>query len=483
MHGTLGILEVFFQSPSASIKSLLTTLHLLGLVFGLGAASMLDLIILRFLIKNRVSGEHWNIIELLSKSVSAGLVTLWVSGIGFSIHYAVFDPNNLANPKIWAKVSIVAILTANGVFIHRIVLPQIRARIGRHLFQGMSRSRMRLLLVLGTISGTSWYVPLFLGAIPLFNFALSVPAILLMYALLVLGAIFTALIVGHMVLPAPPTVTIPRREYLALRRAARRSADRPDDDNQSPARILAGYLVLRGAYDGSMSLRSRFQFAGGVAVMICFTVLAGTVFDGTARSLASEWPSEIATSVPRTALASSATNIGNDNWARGPTFSVAMLRPDKFDEIWSALFPLAQFEPATTKQPHRRTTSVTETVVSPQPLSAAAAPVSSNRRANVEQPRRSPVSGVWAPDLPACSAEHNPDGLLRATINAEGAWAGDTMCIFKRKEGIQKGWKVVAACSNGGERWTANVRLVVDGNSLTWSSNRGTRTYIRCGKA
>jgi hypothetical protein len=39
---------------------------------------------------------------------------------------------------------------------------------------------------------------------------------------------------------------------------------------------------------------------------------------------------------------------------------------------------------------------------------------------------------------------------------------------------------LVAKCSNSRERWTANVSLSVKDNRLSWKSQRGTQTYLRC---
>jgi hypothetical protein len=39
-----------------------------------------------------------------------------------------------------------------------------------------------------------------------------------------------------------------------------------------------------------------------------------------------------------------------------------------------------------------------------------------------------------------------------------------------------------AECSDRGRHWSSQVRLVVDGDRLTWSSGRGTAAYIRCGR-
>lgn len=92
----------------------------------------------------------------------------------------------------------------------------------------------------------------------------------------------------------------------------------------------------------------------------------------------------------------------------------------------------------------------------------------------------SQVAGVWAPHISACSPQANRQGLLPAVISPDGAWAGETTCAFKNRKETERGWDVVATCSNVQERWTAKVRLSVNGDRLVWSSRRGTQAYFRC---
>ena len=94
--------------------------------------------------------------------------------------------------------------------------------------------------------------------------------------------------------------------------------------------------------------------------------------------------------------------------------------------------------------------------------------------------KQATIVGVWAPDTGTCSARDFRAGVLPAVINAEGAWAGETFCVFKNKRETETGWRVIAKCSNQREHWTANVRLTVQDNRLTWTSKRGTQTYTRC---
>jgi len=70
--------------------------------------------------------------------------------------------------------------------------------------------------------------------------------------------------------------------------------------------------------------------------------------------------------------------------------------------------------------------------------------------------------------------------VLPAVISPDGAWAGDTFCVFRKKQQTESGWRVLAECSSPRERWTSNVRLSVSENRLVWTSQRGTETYARC---
>jgi len=88
--------------------------------------------------------------------------------------------------------------------------------------------------------------------------------------------------------------------------------------------------------------------------------------------------------------------------------------------------------------------------------------------------------GIWGADASACSVRLNRKGFLRAVINHEGAFAGDTSCAFKSRKQVAGAWQLVAACANARRRWTSHIRLAVMGNRLIWSSQRGLQTYVRC---
>lgn len=180
------LLQLLNGDFALALKNVSRFLHFIGLALGLGAATLLDLLLLRLVAKKRVSQENWQFIEFGSKIVNAGLIILWGTGLSFLVEYALFDPVELTNAKIWAKLVIVGILTINGFFIHAIILPRIKARIGRPLFAGMSRFQKSAFIISGAVSATSWYMPMALGAFSQFNHSVPVLAILMLYAFLMI---------------------------------------------------------------------------------------------------------------------------------------------------------------------------------------------------------------------------------------------------------------------------------------------------------
>lgn len=180
------------------LKTILIILHLIGLTFGAGGAWISDLLILRFLQLESISQEKLNIVHFLTKIVTAGLLLLWISGMGFLLLYYLNTPEKLANPKIWAKVSIVLILTINGVLLHRFILPILQANIGKSLLNAVTYKVRNLMLFIGSISFVSWVFPLLLGSSKALNFTVPALDILLYYGLVLLGVFLLLLILAQL---------------------------------------------------------------------------------------------------------------------------------------------------------------------------------------------------------------------------------------------------------------------------------------------
>jgi hypothetical protein len=108
--------------------------------------------------------------------------------------------------------------------------------------------------------------------------------------------------------------------------------------------------------------------------------------------------------------------------------------------------------------------------IEPRPAAPMAAP----------PPAFSPMLlGKWVPHKDACA---DPEGTeyLPLVISRSKATAGDGSCTFVSKKRVGKLWNVVAECSDGEATWRSNVTLAAGRDELTWSSERGAQSYVRC---
>lgn len=185
---------LFLDDPAETARTGLRFLHFIGLAAGLGGATMLDLLLLRFFVTGPVSAERAAVVEFAARVVDAGLKLLWLTGFGFLLLYALSDPLKLQNPKVHAKLMVVLILTLNGFFIHAVILPHLRRQAGRPLFQGMGRMQRALFAASGAVSAVSWYTPVALGVFSQLNFAVPALLILTCYGLLI--AVLTAVMLA-----------------------------------------------------------------------------------------------------------------------------------------------------------------------------------------------------------------------------------------------------------------------------------------------
>jgi hypothetical protein len=87
--------------------------------------------------------------------------------------------------------------------------------------------------------------------------------------------------------------------------------------------------------------------------------------------------------------------------------------------------------------------------------------------------------GGWADGIGECREGQDHGAPL--VISAHAAKTAGGECDFRSvlREAASR-WRVVARCSSEGESWNAHINLKLAGSNLTWSSERGTDTYVRC---
>jgi peptidoglycan hydrolase-like protein with peptidoglycan-binding domain len=96
---------------------------------------------------------------------------------------------------------------------------------------------------------------------------------------------------------------------------------------------------------------------------------------------------------------------------------------------------------------------------------------------------RAPATGTfvggWGINVDQC--RQAPDNRSSLRINTRRAEAFSTTCQFisTQRESANE-WRIRASCADEHDRWNANIRLTLAGSRLTWTSERGTTTYLRC---
>jgi hypothetical protein len=143
-------------------KSVFVAVHMLGFVFGLGGATIADIMFFRFLSDLRISKKEHTILASLSQIVWVGLLMLWVSGI---LIFLGDVERYSASSKFLLKAVVVVVITINGVLLNTIVAPRLMKIDWKLGHNARKRHLRRLACALGGISMVSWYSAFVLGSL------------------------------------------------------------------------------------------------------------------------------------------------------------------------------------------------------------------------------------------------------------------------------------------------------------------------------
>jgi hypothetical protein len=148
------------------MKTVLLYFHLLSLAAAIGSVLIAEYLI--FSRHRQFSRDSYDTVIFASRTATVALLLLWLTGIGLvSVGY-LGDPQYIANQKIWAKVSIVLLMSINGIYIHRWLLPRFGelARGGLLIRTATESVRMRLAFA---TSLAGWLITAFYGAAKFLN--------------------------------------------------------------------------------------------------------------------------------------------------------------------------------------------------------------------------------------------------------------------------------------------------------------------------
>jgi hypothetical protein len=191
---------LIWQRPGVMDPSLLEraeiytlTLHLLGLVLGLGGALILDVMIFHFLNNFTISSREAVIMHLISQMIIFGLILLIVSGAVLMLS----NPDTyLENPRFLMKMTAVFVVTLNGILLNLFVVPKMEKISFRKGEMQKNRGLTNAAFIAGAVSMLSWFTVFILAMInPLENFSYPVllAAYLVLLAVTITGGILTKL--------------------------------------------------------------------------------------------------------------------------------------------------------------------------------------------------------------------------------------------------------------------------------------------------
>lgn len=173
-----------------TLRESFTVFHLLGVALGLGGALFSDLLFFRAARNGVLSRGELTPLLLGSHAVTAGLALLIVSGAGL---FALDTERYLASTKFLSKMTVVGVLTLNGIILHVVHIPRLRHMAGRRLFEHASGARYAF-VVSGTVSLVSWVTALTLGSFS--GVPLAYGQIIGAYAIVLLTSVVCAVLLS-----------------------------------------------------------------------------------------------------------------------------------------------------------------------------------------------------------------------------------------------------------------------------------------------
>ena len=184
------ISEFGFISLLAQYHESIVIFHLLGVMLGLGGATIVDIFFFKFLKDFRISKWEADVMHILSQVIWFALALLALTGISLYLPEAE-ELNQSANFLV--KMIIVAVIIINGALLNLLVAPKLVKISFSEKLEYQSRKlrhKRKIAFALGAVSIVSWYSVFILGML-IHKISLDFSSLLLIYFLL-LGGIIAA---------------------------------------------------------------------------------------------------------------------------------------------------------------------------------------------------------------------------------------------------------------------------------------------------
>lgn len=176
------------------LKTLIVYSHLLAACVAVGILLIQDLELMKTKGKALSVSASKNLMKS-ANIIFVALVVLWISGLALVLIGHIENPQQyLMNQKLWAKFTVVSILSLNGIALHYFSLP----RVVNNGVLGVPTFQQILVMLTGALSSTSWLFACYLGIARPWNYTVDYSFVMFIYT----GLVITAFIVSGEVLRA-----------------------------------------------------------------------------------------------------------------------------------------------------------------------------------------------------------------------------------------------------------------------------------------
>lgn len=156
------------------------TLHLLGMVLGLGGTTIIDFMIFHFLRNYKISSQEAVVMHLISQIIIVGLIFLIISGVAI---FLTDVEGFLASDRFLMKMTALAVVTINGGVLNLYIAPYMEKISLRAPDLNKDNTFKKVSFAVGAISMVSWYSAFFLAMVKdlsYFNYTILLIAYLIL---------------------------------------------------------------------------------------------------------------------------------------------------------------------------------------------------------------------------------------------------------------------------------------------------------------
>lgn len=182
------------------VFSLTLLAHLIGVIVGVGGATMSDALFFKTIRNRHVSKDEYKLLKEAGKVIWTGYGLTILSGIGLLLNQ-YFSTGSITywdSAYFQGKLVLAGVIAGNGVLFHGKILPFMKKHLEEDMREKEFCEKFWLFSLTGSISIVSWWTTVILAVL---SPSFSLLYILSLYLLvLASGALFAYLMISHVVL-------------------------------------------------------------------------------------------------------------------------------------------------------------------------------------------------------------------------------------------------------------------------------------------